>query len=278
VDVNCVNKADPFAILVGEKMTPIMLAACIIPRGKLDIFFMLLNHPKIDLTITNSRGHTVRDITFMQEIEFLTKPMTDALTKHARCPALHRDANAIKHFEIPGHTTWWTVISKDDKDVEVEGVDSQKWNDAIAAIPFYKWSAWLKSIIRYDWLARKKELKSEKWHQGLELAKIGGFKASYVTAHGLRYVGSGKTVSEAAKLAVKKTEQFWWIVKGQCLRGYDKEYMLAKMDGTWSVYKTTASFNPRAHPHPHTHTQTQTHMSRTPSDAVPYCSLSPCPV
>lgn len=32
-------------------MTPIMLAACVVPRGKLDFFFMLLNHPDIDLTL-----------------------------------------------------------------------------------------------------------------------------------------------------------------------------------------------------------------------------------
>jgi hypothetical protein len=231
VDVNCINKADPFAILVGEKMTPIMLAACIIPRGKLNIFFMLLNHPKIDLTIPNSRGHTVRDITFMQEIEFLTRPMTDALTKHTQCPALHRDANAIVHFENPSKTTWWIL---NDEDIEVEAVDSHKWKDAIAAIPCYKWGAWLKSIVRYDWFARRKDLKSERWHQGLELSKIAAFKASFGAAMALRYV-YGKTVSDAAKFTVKKSEQFWWIVKGQCLRGYDKEYMLAKMDGTCST-------------------------------------------
>lgn len=60
-------------------MTPLMLAACVQPRGKLDIFFMLLNHPSINLNLKNNNYHTVYDIAFMEEIEYVVKPMTEAL-------------------------------------------------------------------------------------------------------------------------------------------------------------------------------------------------------
>lgn len=77
VDVNVVNQGGPASF----DMTPIMLSACVKARGKLDIFFILLNHKSINLEAKNSQGFTLYDICYMEEVEFSLKPMTDALEK-----------------------------------------------------------------------------------------------------------------------------------------------------------------------------------------------------
>lgn len=100
VDVNVQNKGG----MGGHGMTPLMLAACVKARGKLDIFFTLLKHPKIDLTLKNDHKHTVYDIAVLEEIEFVLRPMTEVL-KSKKCE-VSEDLGVVKDFNKSNGVRW----------------------------------------------------------------------------------------------------------------------------------------------------------------------------
>lgn len=161
-------------------MTPLMLSCCVKARGKLDIFFILLA-AGADVTPKNINGHTVRDMAYMEEVEYVLRPMSDALDKHKSAPPLHKDvANVKKMFHDFDSCKWpWsnekTSATSSAGHVEEESGNKAvaAWKEALKKIPFYPWAIWLKSQVKYDLdgeTLRKKEARRKK----VDMAKQAG--------------------------------------------------------------------------------------------------------
>lgn len=129
VDVNVQNKDG----MGGNNMTPLMLSACVRARGKLDIFFTLLKHPKIDLKLTNVRGHTVYDIAVLEEIEFMLRPMTDALKK-LKCE-VSKDLGVVIEFNKANGVRWKDPKKKGTAEGMAAGITAGAMASATAGLP-----------------------------------------------------------------------------------------------------------------------------------------------
>jgi len=235
LDVNPQNTQDDLATKVGEEMTPIMLSVCVQGRGCLPIFFMLLRDERIDLSLKNSRGHTVRDLAFMQEIEFMIHPMTDALDKVEGAPDLHSDVASIEHFREADKAMWWAegehpgeeaieeAKAAGDGEESLFGDALGEWAIVLKQVPHYEWSYWLRSVTNFD-LTGRELLKLQKKQQRWETTKNAAIKAGYLAAKALIMV-AGAEAAEGAKRLVSFGEKSWWAHKGQMVRGYDRMYL-----------------------------------------------------
>jgi len=245
VDVNVQNRAG----IGGNDMTPLMLAACVRARGKLDIFFELLKHPKIDLDLKNVRGHTVFDIAALEEIEFVLRPMTDVLKK--RGCKLSKDLNNLEKFESASSVTWKDPTKKHTtaaaasgmaagiaaaatKDIPgmggmlLSGPEANSiWDGLLTAEPFYGDTLWLRKQVAYD-LVTKQVLRKEWVRQKKDQAKYGSLKATLHSASILHMIKIGGSMASAMKHAAKFALMTWMVYKSCGTRRYDVEYYNAQ--------------------------------------------------
>lgn len=227
VDVNIQNKDG----VGGNEMTPLMLSACVKARGKLDIFLILLSHPKIDLHISNSQGLTVFDIAFMEEIEFVNRPMT-ALLKTKGMEFSQSIAKDAAMFEAHDAVSWAKAVPAQAKIVEKLGEDKRPnageiWKRLQGKTKYYEDAYWLRSVTKYDHSGNQ-EMKREKVRQRTITAKQVGFVAAAVSAKAAGYMmgGGGDTMVAA----VNYGRNVWRSNRGNMLRNYDMEYHLARQE------------------------------------------------
>lgn len=244
-DVNAQNKGG----LGGNGMTPLMLSACVKARGKLDIFFMLLKHPKIALDAKSDSGHTVYDIAYLEELEFVLKPMTRALEK--RDCVLSKDLEDAKEFKET-HSVTWKDPNKKMKagnaatslgmgmtksavpEVASMGLLLGKeanpiWRKLLTAEPFYANTLWLRKLVAYD-LVASQELRKEWVRQKKDIAKYASLKATIHTASVLHMLKIGGSMVTAMKYAARLALSTWLVYKACGVREYDLEYYLARKE------------------------------------------------
>eukprot|EP00041_Stephanoeca_diplocostata_P006162 m.77641 g.77641 ORF g.77641 m.77641 type:complete len:1596 (+) comp16204_c0_seq5:127-4914(+) len=249
VDVNVQNVGG----VGGFGMTPIMLAACVVPRGKLDIFFMLLNHPDIDLSLkaytgaTNKerrkssllgsllkgfrgkKGFTLYDICYMEELEFAFHPMTDALKKRG-CDTLSTQLKCAKHFEKPSGVRWNNPRTRGSVKMLVAKKANKRWAVLQKKLPAYTYTLALRALVMYDYTAQY-ELKRESIRSKKDAAKRMSFRAAQratALAHALH--GNMHPTMRFLKKAAIFAELRWIAFRATRVRGYDIEVHRARSE------------------------------------------------